>query len=113
MTFVFYLTTKGDEVDDCGLEGSKDQGKEEDRDAIISSRTDDIVTTDQNPAIPVESSAPNTPNGVEDNEENNKKRRVYVGNLAWEVSWQDLKDLMVTSAPESFSVRIKRVLEDK
>ena len=25
-----------------------------------------------------------------------QKRRVYVGNLAWEVSWQDLKDLMKT-----------------
>lgn len=113
MTFVFYLTTKGDEVDDCGLEGSRDQGKEEDRDAIISSRTDDIVTTDQNPAIAVESSAPNTPNGVEDNEENDKKRRVYVGNLAWEVSWQDLKDLMKTLNHEVIRVDVMQTSDGR
>lgn len=32
--------------------------------------------------------------GSEEAGENDKNRRVYVGNLAWEVSWQDLKDLM-------------------
>ena len=26
-------------------------------------------------------------------ESSSQNRRVYVGNLAWEVSWQDLKDL--------------------
>eukprot|EP00428_Durinskia_dybowskii_P044113 CAMPEP_0170343062 /NCGR_PEP_ID=MMETSP0116_2-20130129/72700_1 /TAXON_ID=400756 /ORGANISM="Durinskia baltica, Strain CSIRO CS-38" /LENGTH=440 /DNA_ID=CAMNT_0010596703 /DNA_START=55 /DNA_END=1377 /DNA_ORIENTATION=- len=29
-----------------------------------------------------------------------KSRRVYVGNLAWDVSWQDLKDLMKTTGFE-------------
>lgn len=29
-----------------------------------------------------------------------QSRRVYVGNLAWEVSWQDLKDLMKTTGHE-------------
>jgi RNA recognition motif-containing protein len=29
-----------------------------------------------------------------------RKRRVYVGNLAWSVSWQDLKDIMKTTGHE-------------
>ena len=32
-----------------------------------------------------------------ESEDEGKSRRVYVGNLAWEVSWQDLKDHMKTS----------------
>jgi len=32
--------------------------------------------------------------------EDSQSRRVYVGNLAWDVSWQDLKDLMKTTGHE-------------
>ncbi|KAL3914052.1 MAG: hypothetical protein SGARI_000331 [Bacillariaceae sp.] len=59
---------------------------------------------DSSTETPADSAAPES-TGVEDtkpaetgtasSEENpDRKRRVYVGNLAWSVSWQDLKDLM-------------------
>lgn len=39
-------------------------------------------------------------NPNEDAQDESKSCRVYVGNLAWEVSWQDLKDLMKTTGHE-------------
>lgn len=45
-------------------------------------------------------------NALDKEEDGDKKRRVYVGNLAWEVSWQDLKDLMKTLSHEVLRVDV-------
>jgi len=42
-----------------------------------------------------------------------KKRRVYVGNLAWEVSWQDLKDLMKTTGQEVVRVDVMQTRDGR
>lgn len=56
----------------------------------------EAASTQATPAVASPSSAPSaseaTAGGVM--AEGTKSRRVYVGNLAWDVSWQDLKDLM-------------------
>jgi RNA recognition motif-containing protein len=39
-------------------------------------------------------------NTAEEGGEETRNRRVYVGNLAWQVSWQDLKDLMKNTGHE-------------
>jgi RNA recognition motif-containing protein len=45
-------------------------------------------------AAVAESSAAAPSDGDNNANDDGKNRRVFVGNLAWEVSWQDLKDLM-------------------
>lgn len=85
---------KDDEVANDGPEGPEVKGKEGEEDA--SSKTEDEGKAEQQPAVATESSALTLGKEVEGDDESDKKRRVYVGNLAWEVSWQDLKDLMKT-----------------
>lgn len=53
-----------------------------------------------------ESSIMAAKNALDKEEDSDKKRRVYVGNLAWEVSWQDLKDLMKTLNHEVLRVDV-------
>jgi RNA recognition motif-containing protein len=61
------------------------------------SSTDPSTTTDAAGTV-VESSAGGGEGGNSNN--NPKQRRVFVGNLAWDVSWQDLKDLMKSTGHE-------------
>jgi RNA recognition motif-containing protein len=46
-----------------------------------------------------DAAAPSSTDAAEPPDES-QSRRVYVGNLAWDVSWQDLKDLMKTTGHE-------------
>ncbi|KAL3923689.1 MAG: hypothetical protein SGILL_001510 [Bacillariaceae sp.] len=50
---------------------------------------------DGNPRTGAVETTPSSDDGNPD-----RKRRVYVGNLAWSVSWQDLKDLMKSTGHE-------------
>mmetsp|Transcript_50161 Transcript_50161/g.55969 ORF Transcript_50161/g.55969 Transcript_50161/m.55969 type:complete len:510 (+) Transcript_50161:213-1742(+) len=45
--------------------------------------------------------------------DSDKKCRVYVGNLAWEVSWQDLKDLMKTTNHEVVRVDVMQTSDGR
>eukprot|EP00536_Pseudo-nitzschia_multiseries_P000795 jgi/Psemu1/282582/fgenesh1_pg.10_\ len=49
----------------------------------------------------------------DEGDDSDKKRRVYVGNLAWEVSWQDLKDLMKTLNHEVVRVDIMQTSDGR
>ena len=52
-------------------------------------------------------------NDIGEDDLSDKKRRVYVGNLAWEVSWQDLKDLMKTLNHEVVRVDIMQTSDGR
>jgi RNA recognition motif-containing protein len=49
---------------------------------------------------PTNNRLPNPDDQASNEGDETRNRRVYVGNLAWEVSWQDLKDLMKNTGHE-------------
>jgi RNA recognition motif-containing protein len=102
---------KDDEVKNDGLQGQN--VKEEEEDAVTSSKTEDVATSQQQSSVATEPSAPSTKNEDEEEDLSDKKRRVYVGNLAWEVSWQDLKDLMKTLNHEVVRVDVMQTSEGR
>ena len=103
--FVSDLLIKGDE----GINEGQGE-KEESQDVVTSSKTEDAATAEQQPAA--ELSVPATKSDLEE-EDSDKKRRVYVGNLAWEVSWQDLKDLMKTLNHEVLRVDVMQTSDGR
>lgn len=67
-------------------------------DAAVSAATD--TTTDGTASAATDANANANTTAKEAPPEDSQSRRVYVGNLAWDVSWQDLKDLMKTTGHE-------------
>lgn len=91
-----------------GVDGQGDEGNNEVQDVVNSSSTDAAAVGEQS-AGAAESSATAT----KSEEDSDKKRRVYVGNLAWEVSWQDLKDLMKTLNHEVIRVDVMQTSDGR
>jgi len=107
------MASKDDELKNDGLKGPGEKGKEEEEAVATSSKTEDVAITEQQPAVAAESSTATMENEVKGEEDSDKKRRVYVGNLAWEVSWQDLKDLMKTLNHEVVRVDVMQTIDGR
>mmetsp|Transcript_21290 Transcript_21290/g.50345 ORF Transcript_21290/g.50345 Transcript_21290/m.50345 type:complete len:510 (+) Transcript_21290:864-2393(+) len=88
--------------------------REEEGDIAVTleNETEDHGTTEE-PATPAEADAGEAAAAVDEEDDSDKKRRVYVGNLAWEVSWQDLKDLMKTLNHEVIRVDIMQTSDGR
>lgn len=97
------MASKDDEVkvEDQAVESTSEAGKEEDAGTTTG---DFAADSDEQPATTA--TATEDQEAEEDGDDGEKKRRVYVGNLAWEVSWQDLKDLMKTTNHEVVRVDV-------
>lgn len=91
-----------DEVNVKVEEGDRSDGM------VTDEATQNIATTGQ-----AGSESPHDSEQVADEDDNDKKRRVYVGNLAWEVSWQDLKDLMKTLNHEVVRVDVMQTSDGR
>jgi RNA recognition motif-containing protein len=95
------------------------QEMDEKTDATVVSNQDPVtVSSDETPAASESVSSPAMPSAdttetntgdaqlpssttdTSSQADDERKRRVYVGNLAWSVSWQDLKDLMKSTGHE-------------
>jgi len=90
----------------------EDAEKEEESGAA----TGDVTTNeDEQLAATAEFTAASTTVDQEADEgcDSDKKCRVYVGNLAWEVSWQDLKDLMKTTNHEVVRVDVMQTSDGR
>jgi len=107
------MASKDDEVKNDGPEGAGERVKEEEEAVVTSIKTEDVAIAEQQPAVATESSAPTIENNVEEADDSHKKRRVYVGNLAWEISWQDLKDLMKTLNHEVVRVDVMQTSDGR
>mmetsp|Transcript_25769 Transcript_25769/g.60412 ORF Transcript_25769/g.60412 Transcript_25769/m.60412 type:complete len:482 (+) Transcript_25769:186-1631(+) len=101
----------GVEMDGLDLPGDKANGHNEAM--ATSSKTEDGASTVQQSATALDSSSPVMENDIGEDDLSDKKRRVYVGNLAWEVSWQDLKDLMKTLNHEVVRVDIMQTSDGR
>jgi RNA recognition motif-containing protein len=71
---------KGDKVEETESAKNKDDAEE--------------TAEEEGTAKPEDEAAAAAADADTNKSDNDKSRRVYIGNLAWEVSWQDLKDLM-------------------
>merc|ERR1719343_1560358 len=88
--------------------GDKRNGEKEA--VTTSSKTEHVSSAVQQSAAAIDGSSARDNDGEEDSD---KKRRVYVGNLAWEVSWQNLKDLMKTLNHEVVRVDIMQTSDGR
>jgi len=95
------MASKDDDVKvkDEKVKETVEGGKEEEN---LTPSGDVAANADEQPATTTDSTtvSANADQEAEEGDDTEKKRRVYVGNLAWEVSWQDLKDLMKTTNHE-------------
>jgi RNA recognition motif-containing protein len=60
----------------------------------------EMPNTDATETNAVDAQLPSSATDTDSPGDDERKRRVYVGNLAWSVSWQDLKDLMKSTGHE-------------